>query len=67
MLRSEAGDFATFAATNDLACAVASLIEGIWLNQCLIKHHPGDPAEPIATLLLRSGRLLWQGATLSRP
>jgi hypothetical protein len=47
---------------NDLACAVASLIEGIWLNQCLIKHHPCDPSEPIATLLLRSGRLLWRGA-----
>jgi len=47
---------------NDLACAVASLIEGIWLNQCLIKHHPCNPAEPIAALLLRSGRLLWRGA-----
>jgi len=51
---------------NDLACAVASLIEGIWLNQCLIKHHPCDPSEPIATLLLRSGRLLWRGAIAPR-
>jgi hypothetical protein len=51
---------------NDLACAVASLIEGIWLNQCLIKHHPCDPSEPIATLLLRSGRLLWRGAVAPR-
>jgi hypothetical protein len=47
---------------NDFACALASLIEGIWLNQCLTKHHPCDPAAPISTLLHRSGRLLWQGA-----
>jgi hypothetical protein len=51
---------------NDLACALASLIEGVWLNQCLTKHHPCDPAEPIATLLLRSGRLLWRGAVAER-
>jgi hypothetical protein len=51
---------------NDLACAVASLIEGIWLNQCLTRHHPCDPSEPVATLLLRSGRLLWHGATEAR-
>ena len=48
---------------NDLACAVASLTEGVWLNQCLTRHHPGDPGEPIATVLLRAGRLLWRGAT----
>ena len=33
---------------NDLACAVASLIEGVWLNQCLDHRHPFDPAQPIA-------------------
>ena len=47
---------------NDLACAVASLIEGVWLNQCLTSRHPCDPSEPIATILRRSGRLLWRGA-----
>lgn len=47
---------------NDLACALASLIEGIWLNQCLTRHHPCDPSQPIAALLRRSGRLLWRGA-----
>lgn len=47
---------------NDLACAIASAIEGVWLNQCLTERHPCDQAEPIATLLLRSGRLLWRGA-----
>ena len=47
----------------DLAGAVASLIEGTWLNQCLNTRHPYIPDEPIATLLQRSGRLLWEGAT----
>ena len=34
---------------NDLACAIASMIEGVWLNQCLTTRHPCDPSEPIAT------------------
>jgi hypothetical protein len=50
----------------DLACAFASLIEGVWLNQCLTTRHPSDPAEPIATALRRSGLLLWRGATQPR-
>lgn len=48
---------------NDLACAFASMIEGVWLNQCLTTRHPSDPSEPIATVLRRSGPLLWLGAT----
>lgn len=48
---------------NDLACAFASMTEGAWLNQCLTTRHPSDPSEPIATVLRRSGRLLWVGAT----
>jgi hypothetical protein len=48
---------------NDLACGFASLIEGVWLNQCMTTHHPSDPSEPIATSLRRSGRMLWLGAT----
>jgi len=51
---------------NDLACAVASLIEGSWLNQCLTKRHPCDRSEPISTLLRRSGLMLWRGATAQR-
>jgi hypothetical protein len=47
---------------NDVACALASMVEGVWLNQCLTTRHPCDPAEPIATELLRSGRLIWRGA-----
>jgi hypothetical protein len=51
---------------NDLACAIASMVEGVWLNQCLTSLHPCDPSEPIATVLRRSGRLLWRGATKPR-
>jgi len=47
---------------NDVACALASLVEGVWLNQCLTTRHPSDPEEPIATEMLRSGRLVWRGA-----
>jgi hypothetical protein len=51
---------------NDLACACAGLIEGVWLNQCLTARHPSDSSEPIATVMRRSGRLLWLGATQPR-
>jgi hypothetical protein len=46
----------------DLAAGLASLVEGVWLNQCLTSRHPTAPSEPISTSLLRTGRLLWQGA-----
>jgi hypothetical protein len=49
---------------NDLACASASLVEGVWLNQCLTDRHPFDAGEPIGAVLRRGGRLLWRGATL---
>jgi hypothetical protein len=52
---------------NDLACAIASLVEGVWLNQCLTTRHPSDPSQPIATVLRRSGRLLWLGAVGPSP
>jgi AcrR family transcriptional regulator len=47
---------------DDLASGLASLVEGVWLNQCLTDRHPTLPSEPIATSLLRAGRLLWRGA-----
>ena len=47
----------------DLAEAFASLIEGVWLNQCLTDRHPSEPDEPISTLLRRAGRTLWRGGT----
>ena len=46
----------------DTASALASLIEGVWLNQCLSTRHAAQPEEPIATVLLRAGRLVWRGA-----
>jgi hypothetical protein len=48
---------------NDLAHGLASLIEGVWLNQCLTTRHPSRPSEPTSEMLRRSGRLLWLGAT----
>lgn len=51
---------------NDLACAAASLIEGVWLNQCLTLRHPCDASEPVVALLRRSGQIMWQGATEPR-
>ena len=49
---------------NDVACACASLVEGVWLNQCLTTRHPFRAAEPVGEVLRRGGRLLWRGATL---
>ena len=46
----------------DVAHALASVIEGAWLNQLLAATHPGRPDEPASALLLRSGRLVWHGA-----
>ena len=51
---------------NDLACAMISLTEGVWLNQCLSRRHPCDKAEPISTVLRRGGRLLGRGAVMPR-
>lgn len=45
-------------ALNDLAGALASLIEGAWLNQCLTTRHPFDAEAPIATALQQAGRQL---------
>lgn len=50
---------------NDLASAMAGLIEGIWLNQCLSSTHPSNPAHPVSSLMRRSGLLLWRGAVES--
>ena len=47
----------------DLATACAAAIEGAWLNQCLTATHPAEPDVPIGEALVRTGRLLWRGAT----
>ena len=49
-------------ALTDLASAIASLVEGAWLNQCLSTRHPALSERPIADLLRRSGMMLWRGA-----
>lgn len=51
---------------SDLACAIAGLTEGVWLNQCLSKRHPLDKSEPVGALLRRGGRMLWRGAVVPR-
>lgn len=51
---------------NRLACSAATLIEGAWLNQCLMLRHPCDAKEPIASVLTQAGRMLWNGATKRR-
>lgn len=50
----------------DIAGALASMIEGAWLNQCLTTTHPIDSSEPISSVLRRSGRFIWEGATQPR-
>ena len=49
----------------DLAAAAASLIEGVWLNQCLMTHDPRNPDRPMSETLVRAGRMLWNGAIAS--
>jgi hypothetical protein len=51
---------------NDLACAMISLTEGVWLSQCLARRHPCDKAEQVGTVLRRGGRMLWRGAVMPR-
>jgi hypothetical protein len=46
----------------NLAAASASLIEGVWLNQCLTTRDPFDVEQAIAAALRRAGLLLWRGA-----
>jgi hypothetical protein len=51
---------------NVIACAIVSLTEGVWLNQCLSRRHPCDKSEPVVTMLRRGGRMLWRGAVMPR-
>jgi hypothetical protein len=49
--------------TLDLASAMSSLVEGLWLNQCLSRAHPTRPDAPTAQASRAAIRMLWQGAT----
>jgi hypothetical protein len=45
-----------------LAHSAATLIEGVWLNQCLTSQNPADPRETISDAMCKSGLMLWRGA-----
>ncbi len=47
----------------DLATAMRSMIEGLWLNQCLTREHPTSPGTPSVQGIRDGLRMLWQGAT----
>ena len=49
--------------TLDLATSMQSLIEGLWLNQCLSGVHPTRPNVPTAEATRIALRMLWEGAT----
>jgi hypothetical protein len=49
--------------TMDLASAMNSLVEGLWLNQCLTRQHPTRPDAPVAKAMRDALLMLWQGAT----
>jgi hypothetical protein len=46
-----------------LAAAMQSLIEGLWLNQCLSDRHPTSEGAPAAQAARTALRMLWEGAT----
>jgi AcrR family transcriptional regulator len=47
----------------DLAAAMSSLVEGLWLNHSLSREHPTRPGVPAAQAARDALRMLWQGAT----
>lgn len=47
----------------DLAAAMNSLVEGLWLNQCLSREHPARPDAPVADAARDALTMLWRGAT----
>ena len=49
----------------DLATAMRSMIEGVWLNQCLTREHPTSPGTPSVQGMREALRMTWQGATES--
>lgn len=47
----------------DLASAMNSLVEGLWLNQCLSAEHPKRPGVSATSAARDALLMLWQGAT----
>ncbi len=49
-----------------LATAMASVIEGVWLNQALTPEHPTQADHPAVEAMRIAVKMLWQGATEPR-
>lgn len=49
--------------TLDLAGAIVSLVEGLWLNQCLTREDSTSPGRPAIEAARTALRMLWRGAT----
>ena len=47
----------------DLAGTIVSLVEGLWLNQCLTREHPNSSKLPAVEAARVALRMLWRGAT----
>jgi AcrR family transcriptional regulator len=47
----------------DLAAALNSLVEGLWLNQCLSREHPTRSGAPVVDAARDALTMLWRGAT----
>ena len=55
--------------TMDLATAMRSMIEGLWLNQCLTREHPTSPGTPSVQGMrdsLRMIRDVWKVRRMGR-
>ena len=52
--------------TRDLATAMVSLVEGVWLNQGLTDEHPTRDDAPAVEAMRTAIKMLWQGATRPR-
>lgn len=50
----------------DLATALASTIEGVWLNQALSADHPTRQQDPAVDAMRNALRMVWEGATRSK-
>jgi hypothetical protein len=50
----------------DVATAIASAIEGVWLNQALTSEHPTRADHPAVDAMRTAVQMLWQGATEPR-
>ena len=45
---------------------MASVVEGVWLNQALTGEHPTQADQPAVEAMRTAMQMLWQGATEPR-